>query len=50
MIVVIGVKAMNFPSITSFRRRLEWALRPRRPAASGGEQVDWNIQLKQYVV
>ncbi len=29
--------------------KLEWALRPGRPSASGGEQVDWNMQLKQYV-
>jgi len=29
--------------------KLEWAPRAGRPAASGGEQVDWNMQLKQYV-
>ena len=29
--------------------KLEWAPRAGRPAASGGEQVDWNMQLKQYL-
>jgi len=29
--------------------KLEWAPRAGRPSASGGEQVDWNMQLKQYV-
>lgn len=29
--------------------KLEWAPRAGRPTASGGEQVDWNTQLKQYV-
>ncbi len=29
--------------------KLEWALRHGRPSASGGEQIDWNMQLRQYV-
>jgi len=29
--------------------KLEWALRPERPSASGGEQVEWSLQLKQYL-
>jgi hypothetical protein len=29
--------------------KLEWALRPESPSSSGGEQVNWNMQLKQYV-
>ena len=28
--------------------KLEWALRAGRPSSSGGEQVDWNLQLKQF--
>lgn len=29
--------------------KLEWAPRAGRPSALGGEQIDWAIQLRQYV-
>jgi len=29
--------------------KLEWALMTGRPSTNGGEQIDWNMQLQQYV-
>ena len=47
--IILGAHGQTWVDDFYTVEKLEWAPRAGRPAVSGGEQVDWNMQLKQYV-